>query len=103
MRDKILSFISLAQKAGKTACGQFLAEKAIKEGKAYAVIVTKDASDNTKKHIKDMCAYRDIPCFEYSDKENLGRTCGKEERSVTAICDTGFADNIKRLLAEVES
>ncbi len=103
MKDRILSFISLAQKAGKIASGQFLCEKALKEGKAFAVIIAGDASENTKKHFKDMCAYRNISCFEYSDMESLGRTCGKEERSVMAVCDTGFADNIKRLLAEVES
>lgn len=56
MKDRILSFISLAQKAGKIASGQFLCEKALKEGKAFAVIIAGDASDNTKNILK-ICAH----------------------------------------------
>ena len=49
--------IGLAQKAGKVASGEFSTEKAVKEHKAYMVIVADDSSDNTKKNFKNMCEY----------------------------------------------
>ena len=100
--DRVLSFLSLATKAGKTASGEFATEKAVKDGRAFLVITAADASDNTKKHFKDMCAYRSIPFRIYSDKEKLGMACGKEYRAQVAICDKGFSDNMIRLLTEVE-
>ena len=48
-RKKVLNLLGLATRAGKTASGEFMTEKAIKSGKAYLVIVSEEASDNTKK------------------------------------------------------
>ena len=42
--DKIMSTISLAQKAGQVKSGEFAVEKAVKEGSACLVIVAQDAS-----------------------------------------------------------
>lgn len=44
--------IGLAMKAGKVASGEFSTEKAVKERKAYMVIVADDSSDNTKRILK---------------------------------------------------
>ena len=52
--NKSLSLLSLATKAGKTKSGEFLTEKAVKEGDAYLVIVAADASDNTRKRFQNM-------------------------------------------------
>ena len=41
---RALSMIGLAQKAGKVASGEFSTEKAVKEHKAYMVIVADDSS-----------------------------------------------------------
>ena len=46
-RQKVLNLIGLATKAGKTASGEFMTEKAIREGIAKLVIVAEDASGNT--------------------------------------------------------
>ena len=49
MNDRVLSLLSLATKAGKTAGGEALVEKAVKQGKASLVIISSEASENTKK------------------------------------------------------
>lgn len=98
MNHKILTYIGLAQKAGKCASGEFSAEKAVKEGKAFLVIVAEDASDNTKKLFSDKCAYRDIPCHILFTKEELGRALGKQMRASAAICDEGLARAIIKLI-----
>ena len=46
MNDRVLSLLSLATKAGKTAGGEALVEKAVKQGKASLVIISSEASDS---------------------------------------------------------
>ena len=56
-QDKVLSMLGLSAKAGNVASGEFSTEKEVKEGKAHLVIVAGDASDNTKKHFRDICSF----------------------------------------------
>ncbi|MBO4835611.1 MAG: ribosomal L7Ae/L30e/S12e/Gadd45 family protein [Lachnospiraceae bacterium] len=91
---RVLSQLGLAMKAGKLVSGEFMAENAIKENRAVLVIVTEDASDNTKKHFTDMCNYRDIPILFFGTKEQIGASIGKQMRASIAITDEGFAKSI---------
>ena len=100
--DRILSLLGLAKKAGRIASGGFLSEEAVKSQKAQLVIVSDDASENTAKKFRDMCAFRNIPCRAYADMETLGRSIGCEDRSVLAVTDRGFAQSILKLLEDCE-
>lgn len=95
-KDKTLSLLGLAQKAGKIASGEFLTEKAVKNGKASVVIVAADSSDNTKKMFKNMCDYYKVPIYYYSDKETLGFAIGKQFRASLAVVDEGFGKQIRK-------
>ena len=76
-RKKVLNLLGLATRAGKTASGEFMTEKAIKSGKAYLVIVSEEASDNTKKMFENSCAYYKVPVYQFGMKEELGHAMGK--------------------------
>ena len=93
---KVLSLLGLAAKAGKTASGEFATEKSVKSGMARLVILAGDASANTGKKFRNMCAYYPTPVMEISDKETLGRAIGKEQRSCMAVEDEGFAAALRR-------
>lgn len=97
-QDKVLSMISLATKAGKTVSGEFSVEKAVKEKKAVLVIVSLEASDNTKKMFKNMCEYYKVPLYFYGTKEDLGHFIGKEFRASIAVTDVGLAGGIVKQL-----
>ena len=97
MNDKVISLLGLAERAGKIASGEFAAEKAVKIGKARLIIVAEDASDNTKKKMKNMTAYQ-VPFACYSQKELLGHGIGKEFRASLAVLDGGFAKAIEKQL-----
>ncbi len=99
--DRILSTLSLAQKAGRLASGEFSTEKAVREGRALIVIVAGDVSENTKKKMDNMTKYYEIPLYYYSDKEKLGRSIGKEYRSMVAVTDPGFADSVEKQMKTV--
>ena len=89
--DKVLQMLGLAARGRKIESGEFSTEKAVKEGKAGLVIVAKDASDNTKKLFRNMCAFYEVPYYEYAVKEDLGRCIGKQYRASLAVTDSGFA------------
>lgn len=88
---KVLSLIGLSMKAGKLESGGFSTEKAVKSGNARLVIISREASGNTRKKFADMCAYRKIPCYVFGDKEELGHAMGKEFRATLAITDENLA------------
>ena len=94
-QSKVLSMISMATKAGKTASGEFCTEREVKSGGAALVIVAGDASDNTKKKFKNMCDYYHVPICFYRDKDTLGHAMGKQFRASLAILDQGFAKGIR--------
>ena len=91
MRDKVLSLLGLFRKSGKVVSGEFSCEKAVKEKKAYLVIVAEDASDNTRKLFSDKCRSYDVPCFIYGTKSSLGKALGVAERASAAVLDEGMA------------
>ncbi len=97
-QDRILSAISLATKAGKTVSGEFSVEKAVKEGKAKLVVVSAEASDNTKKMFKNMCEFYKVPAYFYGTKEGLGHFMGKEFRASMAVTDEGLAKAVEKQL-----
>ena len=88
---KLLNLIGLATKAGKTVSGEFSTEKAVKTGKAWLVIVSAEASENTKKQFANMCAYYKVPIYFFGGKEELGHAMGKEFRASLAVMDEGLS------------
>ena len=102
-RDKVLSLIGLAMKAGKCASGEFMTERETKSGRASLVVIAADASENTKKKFRDMCDFYEVPICFYGDKDTLGHAMGKEFRASLAILDEGFARGILKELKKRES
>ena len=97
-RGKIFGMLGLAAKAGKVQSGEFSTEKSVKSGKAFLVIVSEEASENTKKMFRNMCTYYKVPYYEFGGKEELGHALGKEMRASLAIQDEGFSKAIVKLM-----
>ena len=107
---KVLGTLGLAMKAGEVASGEFLTEKAIRDGEAYLVIVAEDASANTKKKFSDSCKFYQVAYAEFGDKDTLGKAIGKEFaaflgarlgkefRASLAVLNKGFAKSIGKNL-----
>lgn len=91
--------LGIAAKAGKLRSGEFQSEESIKSGRARLCILASDASDRTSKHFHDMCEYRHIPIYKADmDKDALGQTIGRGQRTSATIEDKGLADNILGLI-----
>lgn len=102
MQNRILSFLGIATKAGKTVSGEYSVEKAVKENRAALVLVAEDASDNTRKMFGNMCLFYHVPIYIYGTKEELGKAAGKEMRASIAVVDEGFGKALeKQIKSEV--
>lgn len=102
MQNKILSLIGIATKAGKTASGELGVEKAVRDGKAVLVLISEEASGNTKKKFTNMCIFYHVPLYIYGTKRELGKTAGKEMRASIAILDEGLGKALeKQIKSEV--
>ena len=87
-------------KAGKVVSGEFSTEKSVKSGQAQLVIVSGDASDNTKKMFSNMCEFYKVPRCFCGTKEELGRAVGKAMRASLAVTDENFAKAISEKLKQ---
>lgn len=92
--EKIYSLLGLCKKAGKLVSGEFATEKCITSGNARLVIISEDASDNTRKKFTDKCTYYKVPVHYFGDKEMLGHAIGKDVRTSLAITDEGLAKTL---------
>lgn len=98
--DRVLAMLGIAAKAGSVLSGEYSTEKAVKDGRAFLVIVANDASENTKKMFRNMTEFYNVPIYYYSSKEDLGRSIGKEFRASLAIVNEGLAHSIEDKLQQ---
>lgn len=96
--DNILSMLGLAKRSNNIVSGEYSTEKAVKEQKAKLVIVSEDASANTKKLFTNKCSFYDVPIAFYSDKASLGHALGQGVRTSVGVTDEGFANSIIKKL-----
>lgn len=101
--NKIFGMIGLAKRAGKVSTGSFICLKAIRSKRARLVILAEDASENTKKSIKDACAYYKIKLIEFSNMESLGHATGGGDRAVVSVNDNNFAKAILDIYISCET
>lgn len=102
MNDRFWSFIGLCMKAGKLSVGDGRATEAVRNNKAYLVLLSLDASGNTEKKFTDMCRYRDIKLLRPGGREELGAALGKDFVVAAAVEDEGFAKRILELAERVD-
>ena len=94
---KFLSLLGLSKRAGKLAAG----EVAVRGKQAYLLILSEDASKNTKKKFRNSAAYYELPLAEIGTKEELGRAIGTDMRSIIAVTEEGFAKKLKQLADDI--
>jgi ribosomal protein L7Ae-like RNA K-turn-binding protein len=96
MDPKFFSLLGLAMRAGKVVSGEEQVINVVRKKKAFLVIVADDASENTKKRIKDKTTHYGVPCVIAGNRHQLGQAIGKDERVLLAVTDQGFAQGLSR-------
>lgn len=67
-KEKVLSFLGLATRAGKIVSGDDSTLLDLKKGKVNLILIAEDASNNTKKLFKDKSTFRNIPYLFFQQK-----------------------------------
>jgi ribosomal protein L7Ae-like RNA K-turn-binding protein len=105
MREKIklLSLLSLSQKAGKLISGESQCERSLRAGTAKLLIVCEDASDNTKSKFNKKTFYYKTPFYIILTKDELNNAIGKQNRATIAVADNGFAKSMEENIKTMQS
>lgn len=93
--------LGIAAKSGNVVSGEFSTEKAVKSGNAYLVIVSEEASENTRKMFTNMTNFYEVPLYMFGTKEELGRCIGKQFRASLAITDENLAKAVVSKLEQI--
>ena len=98
--NRALSALGLARRAGKLNWGFDTAVEAMRSGACGVVILAADLSDKTKKNVRFEAEKYHVlePAF---NMEEISAAIGKKA-GVLAVCDRGFAEKLKQLIADGE-
>ena len=103
MRNRVLSMLGIAAKSGNVQSGEFSTEKAVKSYRAYLVIVSEEASENTRKKFTNMTDFYQVPMYVFGTKDELGSSIGKEFRASLAITHENLAKAVMQKLADYKT
>lgn len=98
--NKFLNFLGLAKRSGSLIEGYSRCNELRNKTKIYLFVISKDASESTKKKFKNHCNENEITYIEDFSKEDLGIGIGKEEIKILAIKDQNMAKKLLSLYEE---
>ena len=102
--DKALSLLALARKGGIAELGEEPVGGAARGGKAYVILVAKDASDHTWRRAKSFAAGTEQQCVRLPwTKDQLGAAIGRDTLAIAAITDVQMALALMAALPQEES
>ncbi|HJV34636.1 DUF448 domain-containing protein [Geomonas sp.] len=94
LRERIASYISLANKGGKVVSGSDQVAERLKKGEAGLLFMATDISEESGEKFRGLARLHDTPAASFFDKEHLGALLGKELRSVLIVLESGFVGSI---------
>lgn len=100
-KERVLTMLGFGEKSRKIVSGSTGCRISIQKKKAKLLIISEDASQNTKKAFEDLVLHHRVPCLVFSQKELLGSAIGKGSRSLIVIIDDGLAKTIEKLINEI--
>ena len=98
----ILSLISLCVRAGLLKAGEEKCEKALRKGETKLVIISRDASGNTKKKFTNKARYYNVPVVIYGMKHELGKLTGAGVSASLCVTDHNLGGKIKNAIEHFE-
>ena len=102
--DKALSLLALARKGSIAELGEEPVGGAARGGKAYVILVAKDASDHTWRRAKSFAAGTEQQCVRLPwTKDQLGAAIGRDTLAIAAITDVQMALALVAALPQEES
>jgi uncharacterized protein len=96
--ERIASFISMANKAGKAVSGSDKVMEALRKGTVALLVLAGDISPDSRAKFTAIAEKTGVKVIDFSLKERLGATLGKEIRTAVAVVSLPFAEALDREL-----
>jgi len=100
--NKIYSMLGLCIKAGKLAYGSDMVINNIKKKKVKLIILSEDASENTKKKFIELANENNLKIIIFGKKEDLNQKIGEENKVVFGVLDENFSKSIIKLFEDLK-
>jgi predicted RNA-binding protein YlxR (DUF448 family) len=97
-KERIISLIAMANKAGKAVSGSDSVMDALRKGSVALLLLAEDISADSKARFTAIAGKTGVKVIDFSFKERLGATLGKEIRTAVAVISLPFADALDREL-----
>ena len=94
LNKEVLNYLGLAMRSRNLVTGEQVLSS-IRSKKACLVIISEDASENTKKQLVDKCTHYQIEYIIKGDSTSISSAIGKTNRKAVSILDKNFAKKIK--------
>ncbi|SMC21691.1 Ribosomal protein L7Ae [Clostridium acidisoli DSM 12555] len=98
--DRFLKFLGLTKRAGKLKEGYNKCEETLKLGYVKLIIMSLDASLNTKDKFNTYCKRYGTCMIEDFSKEELGKALGREEINLVCVTDDRMSKKLLELWNE---
>lgn len=95
-KGRVEDLLSMAQRAGKVASGDFAVRKALAEGQAVLLLIAANAAEDTKEEYERLAQRYQVKMQPCLTKESLGHCLGKEYRAVAVLLDRGFSEALEK-------
>ncbi len=102
MINKLYSMLGIGKKAGLIVLGETGCVQSIKKNKSKLVILSVDASDNTKDKIITLCDFHKVKYYTVGNKQELGYSVGKNLSSIISITDLKFSEVIADIIEKID-
>lgn len=97
MKDKLLSFLGIAKKAGKVIEGYNKCEEAALKNRCFLLIVSSTCAPNTIEKFLRISEKKGIFIINHYSTEELSSTIGREGIGIIGISDSSMANKILEL------
>ena len=94
------SLLSLASRAGKISSGEESVEKALQSGACELIIISDEASENTRRKFVNKCHYYGKEAIVCGTVEDISTAIGRRTRVAVSVNDAGFANLLRQCLLE---
>lgn len=98
-QTKLSGLIGLATRAGKICFGTEACFEQIERKKVKLVFLATNASERTKKRIKEKCKEQKVPVEESFSMEQISQATGKTNKVVIGIQDYHFANQMQKIIS----
>ncbi|MBU5455785.1 ribosomal L7Ae/L30e/S12e/Gadd45 family protein [Caproiciproducens sp. MSJ-32] len=98
--NKFFNFLGLAKRSGNLIEGYSKCDEQRNRKNISLFIISKDASESTKKKFINHCKIKNIDFIEDFTKEELGTSIGREEVKILAVTDENMAKKLYTLYEE---